>query len=137
MPSALMEHDQDPKLEILNKVGDLEGVDVFGSDVLVALYLRPQKTKSGIILADATRDEDRWQGKAGLVLKLGPTAYADEEGNKFRDIKEGDWVVFRPSDGWPVTLNSSASIVSKDAVSCRVITDIHIRMRISSPDKIY
>ena len=132
-----MSHEEDPRSEILSKVGNLEGVEVFGSDVLVALYIRPQKTKSGIILADITRDEDRWQGKAGLILKLGPTAYVDDEGNKFRDIKEGDWVVFRPSDGWPVTINSSANIVSKDAVSCRVITDINIRMRVSSPDAIY
>jgi len=137
MPSALMEHAEDPKLEILNKVGELEGVEVFGSDVLVALYIRPQKTKSGIILADSTRDEDRWQGKAGLILKLGPTAYTDDEGHKFRDISVGDWVVFRPSDGWPVTLNSSANIASKDAVACRVVNDIHIRMRVSSPDAIY
>jgi len=137
MPSALMHHDEDPRSEILNKVGDLGNVEVFGSDVLVALYIRPQKTKSGIILADTTRDEDRWQGKAGLILKLGPTAYIDDEGSKFRDLKEGDWVVFRPSDGWPVTLNSSANIASKDAVACRVVTDINIRMRISSPDAIY
>jgi len=86
MPAALMFHEEDPRTEILNKVGSLDGVEVFGSDVLVALYIRPQKTKSGIILADSTREEDRWQGKAGLILKLGPTAYTDDEGNKFRDI---------------------------------------------------
>jgi len=132
-----MLHEEDPRTEILNKVGSLDGVEVFGSDVLVALYIRPQKTKSGIILADSTREEDRWQGKAGLILKLGPTAYTDDEGNKFRDISEGDWVVFRPSDGWAVTLNSSANLASKDAVACRVVNDIHIRMRISTPDAIY
>jgi len=137
MPAALMFHEEDPRTEILNKVGSLDGVEVFGSDVLVALYIRPQKTKSGIILADSTREEDRWQGKAGLILKLGPTAYTDDEGNKFRDISEGDWVVFRPSDGWAVTLNSSANLASKDAVACRVVNDIHIRMRISTPDAIY
>ena len=137
MPATLMVHDEDPKLEILNKAGDLKDVEVFGSDVLVALYIRPQKTKSGIILSDSTRDEDRWQGKAGLILKLGPTAYCDEDGNKFRDINEGDWVVFRPSDGWPVTLNSANSFASKDAIPCRVVTDINIRLRVSSPDAIY
>ena len=137
MPAALMFHEEDPRTEILNKVGSLDGVEVFGSDVLVALYIRPQKTKSGIILADSTREEDRWQGKAGLILKLGPTAYTDDEGNKFRDISEGDWVVFRPSDGWAVTLNSPANLASKDAVACRVVNDIHIRMRISTPDAIY
>ena len=137
MPAALMLHDEDPKELILSRAGDLENVEVFGSDVLVALYIRPQKTKSGIILSDETRSEDKWQGKAGLILKLGPTAYCDEDGNKFRDLKEGDWVVFRPSDGWPVTLNAANSVASKDAISCRVVNDIHIRMRVSSPDAIY
>jgi co-chaperonin GroES (HSP10) len=137
MPAALMTHDTDPKLEILDRVGDLADVEVFGNDILVALYIRPQKTKSGIILADSTRDEDRWQGKAGLVLKLGPTAYVDDDGNTFRDLKVGDWVVFRPSDGWPVTLNAANSTASKDAVPCRVVSDIHIRLRVSTPDAIY
>ena len=131
-----MLHDEDPKLEILKKAGDLTDVEVFGNDILVALYIRPQKTKSGIILADATRDEDRYQGKAGLILKIGPTAYVDDDGNKFRDINVGDWVVFRPSDGWPVSLNGVGS-GSRDAIPCRVISDINIRLRVSSPDAIY
>ena len=137
MPSVAMLHEVDPREEILQKVGDLSGVEVFGNDILVAIYKRPQKTKSGIILADTTRDEDRYQGKVFLVLKLGPTAYIDDEGSKFRDIKEGDWVVGRTSDGWAVTLNSTAGNTSREsAIDCRVITDINIRMRVSSPDAI-
>ena len=63
MPSVVMLHEKDPKHEILDRVGDLSGVEVFGGDVLVAIYKRPEKTRSGIILADTTRDEDRFQGK--------------------------------------------------------------------------
>jgi len=138
MPSVVMLHEKDPKQEILDRVGDLSGVDVFGGDVLCAIYKRPEKTRSGIILADATREEDRFQGKVFLVLKLGPTAYLDDEGNKFRDIKEGDWVVARASDGWAVTLNSALGLTTKDAaIDCRVITDINVRLRVSSPDAIY
>lgn len=138
MPSVAMLHEVDPREEILRKVGDLSGVDVFGSDVLVAIYKRPEKTRSGIILADTTRDEDRFQGKVFLVLKLGPTAYLDDEGNKFRNIKEGDWVVARASDGWAVTLNSASGVTTRDAaIDCRIITDINIRMRVASPDAIY
>lgn len=138
MPAALMLHETDPKQAILDRVGDLSNVEVFGSDVLVALYLRPEKTKSGIILADSTRDEDKWQGKAGLILKLGSTAFCDEDGNKFRDIEEGDWVIFRPSDGFPVTLNAANGATSREAaIPCRIVTDIHLRMRVSAPDAIY
>lgn len=137
MPSALMNHEVDPRQEILQRIGDLSNIEVFGNDIMVAVYMRPEKTKSGIILTDTSRAEDAFQGKCGLIVKMGPTAYMDEEGAKFRDIKEHDWVVFRASDGWPVTLNAANSVSSKDAVICRIITDINIRMRISSPDAIY
>lgn len=138
MPSVAMLHEQDPKQEILDRVGDLSGVDVFGSDILCAIYKRPEKTKSGIYLTDTQRDEDRYQGKVFLVLKMGPTAYLDENGEKFRDIKEGDWIVARSSDGWACTLNSAYGITSRDsAIDCRIITDINVRLRVSGPDAIY
>lgn len=138
MPSTLMDHATDPRKEILDKVGDLAGVDVFGSDVLVAIYRRPEKTKSGIILADSTREEDKYQGKVFLILKMGPLAFVDEDGNRFRDLKEGDWVVARTSDGWAVTLNSAQGFTTREsAIDCRIITDINIRLRVTSPDLIY
>jgi len=137
MPSALMEHVEDPREAILKKVGDVSGVEVFGNDILVATYIRPNKTKSGIWLSDQMAGEDLYQGKVFLVLKLGPTAYLDESGEKFRDIKEGDWIVARSSDGWQVTLNSTESVTSRDAVPCRIISDLNIRCRISHPDIIF
>jgi hypothetical protein len=139
MPAMEMNHDDvDPKQAILDKVGSLDEVEVFGSDVLVALYIPPTKTRSGIILSDTTRDESKWQGKVALVLKLGNTAYLDDEGNKFRDIEPGQWVVLRPSDGWPFQLNTMKSRISKDnVVDCRVVTDINIRARVSHPDLVY
>jgi co-chaperonin GroES (HSP10) len=137
MPAAPMQHDIDPREEILSRVGDLSGIDVFGNDILCATYMRPSKTKSGIILADQTKGEDIWQGKVFLVLKIGPTAFVDDSGNKFRDISEGDWVVARNSDGWQVTLSPIAASSSRDAVACRVISDIHIRLRVATPDAIY
>ena len=138
MPAMEMQHDIDPKQAILDRVGNLDEVEVFGSDILVALYIPPEKTKSGIILSDAPRDESKWQGKCGLILKLGATAYIDDDGNKFRDINVGDWVVFRPSDGWPFQLNTMKTRISKDnVVDCRVVSDIHIRCRVSHPDLVY
>ena len=137
MPSSLMQHDTDPKEELLSKVGDVSEIRLFGSDVLVAIYMRPEKTKSGIILTDNMRGEDAYQGKVGLIIKMGPHAFVDEDGNKFRDIIEGDWVAFRASDGFPVTLNTGGGVTSKDAVLCRIITDINIRMTMSSPDLVF
>lgn len=138
MPAVAMLHETDPREAILKKVGTLDGVEVFGNDILVAIYKRPEKTKSGLILTANTLNEDVHQGKVGLVLKMGPTSYLDDDGNKFRDIKEGDWVVFRPTDGWRVTLNTLQGTYSKDdTVDCRIVSDISIRSRVSDPDLVY
>jgi len=139
MPAMSMQHEIDPKQEILERVGNLDGIEVFGADILLAVYQRPSKTSSGIILTDRYRDEDKWQGKTHLVLKMGPTAFIDDEGKQFRDIKAGDWVVLRPSDGQLVTLNTlKKSAISKDdTILCRIAQDATIRMRIDHPDQIW
>ena len=138
MPAVAMLHEVDPREDMLRRAGNLESVEVFGGDILVAIYKRPEKTKSGLILTSNTLSEDVHQGKVGLVLKMGPTAYLDDDGGRFRDIKEGDWVVFRPSDGWRVTLNTLQGTYSKDdTVDCRIVSDASVRMRVSDPDSIY
>ena len=71
MPLMRMEHSTPVKEATAALVGDLEGVEVFGNQVLVAIYQRPNKTASGIYLSDGVRAEDQYQGKVGLVLKLG------------------------------------------------------------------
>jgi co-chaperonin GroES (HSP10) len=133
-----MEHLTDPKEALLQKVGDLSSVEVFGSDVLLAVYQRPEKSKGGIILTDNYRDEDKWQSKSHLVLKLGPLAFLDDDGNKFRDVNVGDWVVIRPSDGQLLTLNAMRSASSKDdATLCRIVSDLSIKLRIAHPDQVW
>ena len=51
-------------------------------------------------------------------------------GNWFKDVKIGlhDWVIFRPSDGWSVSVNG---------ISCRLIDDTAIRGRIATPDMVW
>lgn len=130
MPQRMMDHEVDPKEALLNELGDLSEVEIFNNQVLVAVYIRPQKTKSGIILTSQTTDEDRIQSKVGLVLKKGPSAFIDDGGNWFKDvdINVKDWVVFRPSDGWSITINN---------VLCRILDDINIRGRIDVPDRVW
>jgi co-chaperonin GroES (HSP10) len=130
MPHMLMDHEADPADELRKQAGDLNTVEVFNNQLLVAVYIRPQKTKSGIYLTDKTTDEDRYQSKVGLVLKKGPSAFNDTTGEWFAgvDINEGDWIVFRPSDGWSVTVNGQL---------CRMIDDVNVRGRIDNPDRVW
>jgi len=130
MVNIAMAHEKDPRETLMKEVGDLSGVEIFNMQVLVAVYIRPEKTKSGLFLSDKTRDEDRFQSKVGLIVKKGPSAFVDDEGKWFSglDIKEGDWIVFRPSDGWNVTVNGTL---------CRMLDDMSIRGRISHPDQVW
>ena len=38
MPAVAMLHEADPREVVLKKVGTLEGIEVFGNDILVAIY---------------------------------------------------------------------------------------------------
>jgi hypothetical protein len=63
-------------------------------------------------------------------LKKGPTAFVDKDGEWFSglDINEGDWIVFRPSDGWNITVNGTL---------CRMLDDMSVRARIAHPDQVW
>jgi co-chaperonin GroES (HSP10) len=130
MSNIAMLHEKDPKEVLLEQVGDISKIEVFNMQVLVAVYIRPEKTKSGLFLSDKARDEDRYQSKVGLIIKKGPTAFIDKDGEWFSglDIKEGDWIVFRPSDGWNVTVNGTL---------CRMLDDMSVRARIEHPDQVW
>ena len=131
MPAMLMEHDEDPGEMLARKIGrTLKDVDVFNNGVLVAVYERPKKTKSGVILTQTYVEEEQWQGKACVIVKMGNAAFRDPDERWFvgADLKLGDWVVIRPSDGFPISVNS---------VKCRLVNDTAIRMRIPAPDVVW
>ena len=130
-PQRVMDHgDKDPAAELREKVGYIDDVDVFFNKILCAIYLRPEKTKSGIILTDQHREEDRYQGKAALVLKTGPTAFVDDGAASFhgQKVDVGDWVVFRPSAGLKMTINGT---------DCILLQDVQVELRIPAPDIVY
>ena len=128
--SDLMKHDVDPKKELLDKLGALAGIEVYNNAVLVATYVRPAKTDKGILLPDQYRSEDQYQGKAALIVKMGPDAFKDPSGRWFADadLAVGDWIALRPSDGWSVSING---------VPCRMLEDTAVRMKIDRPDRVW
>lgn len=131
MPTRrVMVHTTDPAKELFDKLGDLSGFEVMFNDVLIAVYIRPEKTKSGIILSDKTRQEDEFQGKAGIVALKGPLAFVSDENFDFKDqtIEIGDWVSIWVSDGRKIEING---------VLCRMVEDRHIRLKIPAPDLVY
>lgn len=130
MPFMIMEHDVDPAKAIWSEIGDISNVEVFNNQLLVAVYIRPEKTKSGLLLPGQTRDEDKFQSKVGLVLKKGPSAFQDTSGEWFQgiDIDVNEWIIMRSSDGWSITVNG---------ILCRMIDDMNVRGRVDHPDRVW
>ena len=126
----MMDHDVDPAKKIIEQIGDLSSIELFNNQILLATYIRPQKTKSGIYLSDKTVDEDRFQSKVGLLLKTGPSAFEQNDEGWFANesFQLRDWLVHRPSDGWAITIHG---------VLCRILIDTQVKMRVQNPDEVW
>ena len=118
------------KQAVLETLGDLSNFKVLGSNVLVACYIQPEKTAGGIIVPETSIHEDRWQGKANLVLKLGETAFKYDGQFEYKGTipKVGDYVMFHTSDGRELAIRGT---------SCRIVDASLIKMITPDPDDVY
>lgn len=135
----------DSKQALIDSAGPLTDYEVFHNLVLVATYIRPTrkiKTNEGKLvelhLSDKALEEDRFQGKMGLVLKCGPMAFKDDAHVRFGGVKiePHDWVLFRPSDGIELFIKDHMGL-KNDGLSCRLIEDTLIKGRVTDPALIY
>ncbi len=128
--------EQDTKDFIAGKLGDLADIELLFNDVLVAKYIRDE-VGAGLIASKETQQEDQWQGVIGLVLKLGPRAFVDDDNNKFYGmrVEVGDWALFRNSDGWDKDIAMLGT--RTNFVKCRLLQDAHIRGRVKYPGRLY
>ena len=103
-----------------------------GDQILVATYVQPRRTAGGILLPDKSVDEDRWQGKVGLLLKKGSNAFKFINGGyKYpeEDVPEiGDYVVYSTSDTREIGVLG---------LSCRYVDYWLVRGTVSDPGSIY
>ena len=138
MVFAVMQHDVDPAEHLRDQLGDISAIELTNNQFMVAVYIRPEMTKGGIALPKSVRDEDRFQGKVGLIVKMGPEAFRDPDGKWFSGLRVdvGDWVVFRPSDGWGITIRGAGCKADR-GVLCRVLDDVDLKAKIPSPEYVY
>lgn len=131
---------------------------------LVATYIKPAITKGGIILHNSTQEEDRWQGKVGLLLAVGPSAFDFEEvrdaiaravdaaeanaelsdeavdavtRQALRDVgvpEIGQWIAYRTSETYEVGIPVDGE---HTLASCRFIADDSIITVLEDPRNIY
>jgi|SRR5882672_2907819 len=131
------------KRDILAKIGDVSEFEIAQNEILLAIYQRPEMTAGGIVLAHQTLKEDVYQGKVGLVVKIGEHCQFDRT-DPYTNIVTGipislhDWVVVRPSDTWALDVNMRSETLSKkDFVPCRLVRDKDIRAKIPHPGVIW
>ena len=68
------------KRQILQALGSTADLEIFGSNVLVAIYVRPEKSsKSGIYVTSKRQVEDIYNGKVVMIVKAGPDAFRGDE----------------------------------------------------------
>lgn len=121
---------EEQKQAVLAKVGDLSELTVLRDLVVVSLYVKPNRSKGGIIFADKTVEEDRYQSKCGLVLKMGATAFKYDGSYPWEGPKPevGDWVMFRAADGWDQDIKG---------IACRMVYADLIKGIVTDPAVIY
>lgn len=128
MRAMEMIHEIDPRELILKEVKPYaEHIKVLGADLLCAVYMRPRQTKGGIMLPDQSRKEDEFQGKVGLVIKMGPIAFQDDNDHRFGNVapKVGDWVIFRVGDTFELIIGER---------KFRLVQDVNVRAIVDKPD---
>jgi hypothetical protein len=129
-------HAEAPALAIWRELGDqLDGFDIAAQGVLVATYKRPDDvmTEGKVLLPHQVVKDDEYQGKVGLVVKLGRRAFVDDEHIQWYGYRcdPGDWVIFRPSDGIKMAIGGPGG------VHCRLIADAYLKVKIPHADAVF
>jgi hypothetical protein len=131
---------EDQKTEILKWVGDIAKERLIGDRVMVATYARPMKIGS-IWVPDSQQQEDRFQGVVGLLIATGPNAFVydgpyrlterlpDETDDDYQTRcagmlpKIGDWVIYRPADGFEIAIRRASCRIFKSECIMGIASD--------------
>jgi hypothetical protein len=129
-------HAEPPAQAIWRELGDqLDGFDIAAQGVLVATYKRAAGTKTagGVEVPEEVVKDDEFQSKTGLVVKLGRRAFVDDEHVQWYGYRcdPGDWVIFRGSDGLKMAIGGPGG------VHCRLIADVHLKMKVPHADAVF
>lgn len=136
------------KQQIFKDLGNLKDFELLDDDLLVATYVDSEVAASGkrsdgssfvLYKPQSATQEARFQGKAALVVAMGPTAFKYHPNGQLyegRAVKVGDWVVIHPSDGREIFLKDPKA-AGNDYVACRRIHWSSILMRVDDPRRVY
>lgn len=145
------------KEHIWRQIGDISESQVFGRQVLCAIYIRPTRNpKTGLEYTEKQQAEDIAQGKSMLVLQLGPDAFQGDEAyqkamfGEWGPPKVGDWLWARSNVGEPLQMaGEGAERITHedrrgekqnsypfDGWPCRVLADESFIGRVAKPHQV-
>lgn len=150
------------KAHIRQMLGNIDGEDgllLFGRQVAVAVYCRPNVTPVGLYLPVKEIKEDWWQHKVVMVVKTGPDAFGERTGTEswhqsmfgdYRRPQVGDWVFSNAASGLQINLcgdggsrpqgidhlGRSFDLFEWDGWPVRIMTDDMLIGRIGKPHQI-
>lgn len=116
-----------PKMALIASAGDLSGLEMVGSLLLVGIYIEPEITAGGVYRSTQTIKEDVWQGVVGLILKKGDTAFSDDVSkSRFGGLNPGvgEWIVYR---------SGSSKRTQVNGLDCRIVEDVLVDMILKDP----
>lgn len=108
------------KAEIFAALGDLTGFKLAGTEILYGSYIRPVKTRGGIITQQDSQLEDHYQGKVGLIVKLGASIdpanpkWLDHFGGRVPEV--GDWILVGTNETHQLHVRGPGATISKDRI---------------------
>lgn len=122
--------------EMMRLLGPLDDIHVHYGFVLVGMYIRTQIGTGVLEAAPQTQLEDRFQGKVGLVLKMGDLAFKSEPGRDFGNaqVQVGSWCLYRASDGLNLDLRT---LDGMDVMHCKLLSDAEVLGTTVSPDRVW
>lgn len=123
LAAAATKGEAEARKAMIDFVGDLSKTRVFGTNLLIGNYIRPEKSSGGIIRPPENVKEDELQGNVGLVLKVGE-GFENGDGDELLH----KWVMFGYNDGLRYNYRD---------VSCRTIDIGRIRQLIPDPNMVF
>lgn len=129
-------HAEAPAKKIWRELGNsLDEFDIAAQGVLIATYKRDAgvMTQGGIEIPQEVVKDDEFQSKTGLVVRLGRTAFKDDDKVQFNGFRcdVGDWVIFRASDGMKMLIGGPGG------VHCRLIADVYLKVKVPHADAVF
>jgi hypothetical protein len=144
---------------ILQALGDISEIEIFGRDVMVAVFCRLNVMRVGpdkvIYMPVKEIKEDWWQGKAVLVVAVGPDAFQGDQ--SYLDARYGgkpprvgDWLFARADAGVQMSIHGEGGtrpqgvdqrgeafdLFEWDGWPCRVVPDDRFFGRVTKPHQV-